>query len=196
MKKSLLQMVASGVLGLLLGAPVAGRAADSTADYKITAQDVIVVEVFGEKDLSKELRVSQTGEITFPLLNNIKVAGMTAADVEKRIRDLLAEDYIISPQVNVMVKDYRRRTVSVLGEVNKAGVVDLPAEQAVTVPEAIAMAGGFTRYANQDKIQVTRPTESKPFSFKLKELQKDASDPKKAFYLQPGDSIYVPESAF
>lgn len=174
-----------------------GLAAEVTTDYKIAPQDVVIVDVLGEEGLSKELRVSQTGEVTIHLLGNVKFAGLTASQAGEKVKELLAEDYMVNPQVTVSVKDYRRRTVSVLGQVNKPGAIELPAEVPMTIMEAIGTAGGFTRLANTDKIQVTRPgeAEGKPKEFKFKELQRN-SDPKKAFILHPGDIIYVPESTF
>ena len=167
--------------------------AEALTDYKISPQDVLIVDVYNEKDLSKEVRVSAKGEITLPLLNNVKVEGMTPAEVETRLKELYGKDYLVDPQIIVAVKDYRQRKVSVFGQVNQPKLVDLPAEQKMTVIEAIAAAGGFTKIAKH--IQVTRAWGEKPFKFKQDELKKN-SDPQKAFTLEPGDIIFVTESFF
>jgi polysaccharide export outer membrane protein len=168
-------------------------AAEGSEDYRLSPSDVIVVTVFQEKDLSGEFRVSGSGEITFPLLVTVKVAGLTPAEVEKVIRDRLKnEDFMVDPQVTVAVKEYRKRTVAVFGKVNRQGLVELPAEQPMTIIEAITAAGGLMPIAKEGGIQVTRKGVEKPFVFDLKELRK-ITDPKKMFYLQPNDTIEVKE---
>ena len=182
------------IVGLAVGiAALAATSAEVISDYKIAPLDLIVVIVFQEKDLTQEFKVSAKGEITFPLLNTVKVAGLTPIEVEKSIRDrLISEDFMVDPQVTVAVKNYRQRVVSVFGQVNKPGLVELPAEQKMTVIEAITAAGGFTRVAKEGAIKISRPGEPKPFKFSLDELQKN-NDPSKVFYLQPNDVIFVDE---
>src|SRR6266566_7844384 len=119
-------------------------------DHKIAPLDIINIDVVGEKDLSKEnLRVSSSGTITFPFLGSIEVKGRTPAEVEDLLKDKLGKDYLVDPQVIVTVKEYRTRTVSVIGQVNKPGVIPLPAEQKVEILEAIAQAGDLTKAANK-----------------------------------------------
>ena len=82
-------------------------------DHKIAPLDIIMVDVVGEKDLSKELRVSTSGTITFPFLGSIEVKGKTPAEVETLIKEKLGKDYLVDPQVIITVKEYRSRTVLV-----------------------------------------------------------------------------------
>jgi polysaccharide export outer membrane protein len=179
-----------GLTGCLLW--TVSAIADSTTDYKIAPQDMIVVDVYGERDLSKELKVSEGGEITMHLLGSLKVSGMTASQAEKHIKELLAKDYIRDPQVIVAVKNYRKRMISVFGQVSRPGLIDLPAEQEMTVIEAVAAAGGFTRLA-QEEVHIMRANDAKATKFTLKQLNRNAMDPTKRFVLQPGDSLFVPE---
>src|SRR5437667_11653956 len=96
-------------------------------DHKIAPLDIINIDVVGEKDLSKEnLRVSSSGTITFPFLGSVEVKGKTPAEVENLLKEKLGEDYLVNPQVIVTVKEYRSRTVSVIGQVNKPGNIALP----------------------------------------------------------------------
>jgi len=128
-------------------------------DRKIAALDIIIVDVVGEKDLTnKEFRVSSSGTITYPYLGILEVKGKTPAEVETIIRDQLGKDYIVDPQVIVTVKEYRTRTVSVIGQVNKPGVIALPAEQKIDILEAIAQAGDLAKSANKNRIEVSRRT--------------------------------------
>src|SRR2546422_4885689 len=114
-------------------------------DHKIAPLDIIMIDVVGEKDLSKELRVSSSGTITFPFLGSIEVKGKTPAEVENLLKEKLGKDYLVDPQVIVTVKEYRTRTGSVIGQVNKPGVIALPAEQKVELFEAIAHAGELAK---------------------------------------------------
>lgn len=171
------------------------RADDATeGDHKIAPLDIINIDVVGEKDLSKEnLRVSSSGTITFPFLGSVEVKGKTPAEVEKLLKEKLGEDYLVNPQVIVTVKEYRSRTVSVIGQVNKPGIIALPAEQKMGILEAIAQAGDLAKSANKNRIEVSRKGKTQKFT--LDELKKDTT-PEKKFWLEPGDVIYVHESFF
>ena len=166
------------------------------SDYKIAPADILVVDVVGEATLqNKERRVSSSGTITFPYLKGleIKVQDKTTLEVERELRDLLMKDYFVKPEVAVAVKEYRKRTVTVIGEVNKQGPVEFPGEQEMNIFEAIGSAGGFTRLANKKNITITR--KSKQFKFNVKDWLNN-SDKSKTFILKPGDVILVPESTF
>ncbi|SRR5258706_556143 len=170
------------------------RAAEMVeGDHKIAPLDVLNIDVVGEKELSKELRVSSNGTVTFPFLGSIEVKGKTPAEVEDLLREKLGKDYLVDPQVIVTVKEYRARVVTVLGQVNKGGLISLPAEQKMDILEAIAQAGDLTRGAKKNRIEVTR--KGQVFKFSLDDLKKE-SDPKKKFWLEPGDGIYVYEAFF
>ncbi|SRR6266542_6269653 len=162
-------------------------------DHKIAALDIITIDVVGEKDLSKELRVSSSGTITFPFLGNLEVKGKTPAEVENLLKEKLGKDYLVDPQVIITVKEYRSRTVSVIGQVNKPGVIALPAEQKLGILEAIAQAGDLAKSANKNRIEVSRKGKTQKFT--LDDLKKDTT-PEKKFWLEPGDVIYVHESFF
>ena len=162
-------------------------------DHKIAPLDIIMVDVVGEKDLSKELRVSTSGTITFPFLGSIEVKGKTPAEVETLIKEKLGKDYLVDPQVIITVKEYRSRTVLVIGQVNKPGLIALPAEQKLGILEAIAQAGDLAKSANKNRIEVSRNGKTQKFT--LDDLKKDTS-PEKKFWLEPGDVIYVHESFF
>src|SRR6266516_8026401 len=153
-------------------------------DHKIAPLDIITIDVVGEKDLSKELRVSTSGTITFPFLGSIEVKGKTPAEVESLLKEKLGKDYLVNPQVIITVKEYRSRTVSVIGQVNKPGVIALPAEQKLGILEAIAQAGDLTNVANKNRIEVSR--NGRTHKFTLDELKKQ-TDPEKKLWLEPGD---------
>jgi polysaccharide export outer membrane protein len=186
-------------LGFWLACGVAfcpvGTQADGTNEYKylIAPQDILVVDVFGEKELSREFKVEATGEITYPLLGAVKVEGMTTSEVEGRIRELLGKDYLVEPQVTVTVRQYRKRIITVMGEVMKPGAFELPGEQKWTIVDGIGQAGGPTKGANKKRIQFTRKGQTQ--EFRLQDLQK-VTDPQKIIWLEPGDSINIPQTVW
>jgi protein involved in polysaccharide export with SLBB domain len=181
------------LLLLILGARATPLLGEGVLDRKIAPSDIIVIEVFGEKDLSGEHRVQQSGTIKYPLLGSVEVAGKTPSAVAAMLTQLLEADYLVDPQVNVMVKEYRLRTVSVIGKVNHEGAIDLPAEQKIDILEGIARAGGFSPLANKSKIELSRNGKTK--SYKFDDL-KSVKDNEKKIWLEPGDVIYVHESFF
>jgi len=195
MKMRLLSRCVCGLVMFALGSPLLLPGADEVVegDHKIAPLDIINIDVVGEKDLTKELRVSSSGTITFPFLGSIEIKGKTPAEVEDLLKEKLGKDYLVDPQVIVTVKEYRSRTVSVIGQVNKPGVIALPGEQKIGILEAIASAGDLTRSANKNRIEVSR--KGKTYKFTLDDLKKE-SNPEKKFWLEPGDVIYIHESFF
>lgn len=183
-------------LFLLAGLPAALRAADAVpADYRIQPQDVIVVDVVGEPILSKEFRVSASGEINYPFLGNVRVADKTTSAIAQEIKASLEADYLVNAQVIVQVRDFRKNLVFVFGQVNKPGAIEIPPERQLTLIEAITMAMGFTRLAKTSDIQVTRVGEDRQFRFNADALRRN-TDASQVFYLQPGDQVFVPEARF
>jgi protein involved in polysaccharide export with SLBB domain len=182
-------------VALVMAAISASAWADGTnvTKYLISPQDILIVDVFGEKELSREFKVEANGDITYPLLGAVQVVGVTTADVEKALKDGLGKDYLVDPQVTVTVKEYRRRVITVMGEVVKPGAFDLPGEQKWTIVDAIGQAGGPTKGANKKKVQFTRNGRTQ--EFRLDDLKK-VNDPEKVIWLEPGDSINIPQTVW
>ena len=110
-------------------------------DYKIGPDDLIEISVFEDEKLNRTVRVSSQGNISLPLLGILKVRGLTSSELEKEIRDLLAEKYLKDPHVTVFIKEYRNQRISVMGAVNKPGVYDFNGQK--TILDLLAMAGGL-----------------------------------------------------
>jgi polysaccharide export outer membrane protein len=196
MNRHLLSKLVAFALAIsFLFSPSAPRAQDDlSADYKISPQDILVIGVIGEKDLTQDCRVNTSGTISYAWLNNVEVAGKTAAEVEQYIRKLLDKDYLVDPTVLVQVKEYRAREVTVMGQVNRPGAVPIPAEQPLTIVEAIARAGSIAKGGDPSKIYFTRRGKEK-VRLSLDALSR-TTDPAKMIYVQPGDVIDVGEKVF
>jgi len=123
-------------------------------DYVLGPEDEISIIVWDHPDLTRRTRINLEGTISFPLIGEFKVAGLTQFQLEKKLRDMLADGYIVSPQVSVQVTDYRSQKVFVIGEVNSPGAY--PVTKRTMVVEAIAMAGGVKPEADQE-IMIVRP---------------------------------------
>lgn len=164
-------------------------------DYKLSPQDIIIVQVIGEKDLTQECRISTSGTISYAWLNNVSVGGKTSEEIQQILRDALDKDYLVNPTVIVAVKEYRAKEVTVMGFVNRPGSIVIPAEQSMTVVDAIGKAGGIAKGGNPNAITLQRRGQVNKTPLKLEDLQR-ISDPDKMVYVQPGDVIEVKERAF
>jgi polysaccharide biosynthesis/export protein len=110
-------------------------------DYKIGPEDLLEISVFEDEKLNKTVRVSSQGNISLPLLSVLRVKGLSANELEKEIRDLLAEKYLQDPHVGVFIKEYRNQRISVIGMVEKPGVYDVTGQKMVL--DMLSLAGGL-----------------------------------------------------
>lgn len=187
-------------LFILIAIPARSDAAKGTSykslssqNYKIGVGDLLEIEVYDEEDLDKEVRVLTDGHISFPLIGSIKAAGQTVTTLEKKITSLLAEKYLVNPQVTVFVKEFS--SVFVFGEVRKPG--SFPVYGRMTVFEAITLAGGFTEVANPSKVKVVRLEENQEISFEVDVQQiTKKGDTSADLELQANDRVIVPRSFF
>lgn len=136
---------------------LASRARTEPVDIPIGAGDLVHVDVFGVPDLSRDVRVSQTGDITFPLLPGlIHVAGLDVFQLQNKIAQLLIENGLVShPQVSVIVKEQNSQPISIVGAVRHPMVYQ--AVRPTTLLQLLAEAGGIGDDAGGDVI-ITRPS--------------------------------------
>lgn len=189
-------------LGALFSAAVAAESTSSEPktprrDYTLQPGDVIRVQVFQEPDMEREVRVSQEGEISLPLIGSIPVRNRSLAQVEKTVRELYDRDYLVNPQISLVVLKYQPRTVNVLGSVNAPQAVEIPPEQDMNLLDAVSRAGGFNRYGDKKRVRLTRTLADgkvENFQINTEELITGAST--QNWQLQPGDVVFVPEIKF
>jgi polysaccharide biosynthesis/export protein len=126
-------------------------------DYVIGSGDTISIDVFDVKELTRDVRVSQTGTIGLPLVPvRLQVKGLTETQAEQKIAEVLEANGLVShPEVSVSVKDRKSKPITVVGAVPRPMVYQ--AERPVTLLEVLAEAGGVSADAG-DTVIVTRPT--------------------------------------
>ena len=182
-----------GLLLLLLPFWSAGAPATSK-DYTLEPGDVVSVKVFQEPDLDRELRVSQDGALYLPLIGRIEARGRSVAEVEQLVREAYDRDYLVNPQINIIVVKYQVSTVNVLGAVNSPQAVEYPPEQQLTLIDAVSRAGGFSRLADRRHVRLSRTLPDgrvENLVINADELMSGvAKDP---LVLRRDDVIYVPE---
>lgn len=131
-------------------------------DYVIGDGDLISIEVFDVKELSRDVRVSQTGTIGLPLVPvRLHVSGLTEVQAQQKIAEVLEADGLVShPEVSVTVKERKSKPITVVGAV--AHPLVYQADRAVTLLEVLAEAGGLANDAG-DEVIVTRPVQKMSF---------------------------------
>lgn len=179
--------------GFLLGAVlVAGCASTSTpelrelaeaaaAEYQLGPGDELRVTVFGEPELTGGYTVGSRGTIAYPLVGEIEAVGLTIPAFTDRLRTALSA-YVRQPNVSIEVANYR--PFFILGEVQRPGTYPFSAN--LTVPNAVATAGGFTYRANRNRIFIKHANEEAERSYPL-----TTSTP-----VLPGDTVRVGERLF
>jgi polysaccharide biosynthesis/export protein len=165
-------------------------------DYRIQPLDTIDVSVFNETDLSVQRRVSPQGYINYPLLGSVQVNGLTVGETETKLKDLLGRNYLVNPQVTVLVNHANSRHLVILGQVKSPGSYDI-GDEGLTLVQAIARAGGFTDVAATDRVNVIRSENGveKKIVVNVAAIIKGA-DRSKDLELKPDDVISVPETIF
>ena len=179
-------------------APVAAAPAGAAApaSYVLSPNDAVQIEVFQEDDLRTSAVISRDGTINFPLLGSVKIGGLNQSQARELITDKLRADYLVNPQVSLSMVRFASKRFTVLGQVNRPGSFELPAQESIDLLEAIAMAGGYTRIAEPGKITVKRRVGNKDqvFNVNAKRMAKNLGTER--FTISPGDTITVAESIF
>jgi protein involved in polysaccharide export with SLBB domain len=176
---------------------VAPQAPSSTLDnYILSPNDIVLVKVFEDPDLDSQHRISQDGTINFPLVGIVQISGRTVTQAASTIRDRLLKGYLRNPQVRVNVIQYASRRITVLGQVQRPGSYVLPNEERVDLLQAIAMAGGFTRLADEGRVLVRRNVNGVDTILKVNAHAETKNSSSQLFEVQPDDRITVRERIF
>jgi polysaccharide export outer membrane protein len=182
-------------------AATSARAADASTSvqqapaleskYVIGAADVLAVDVWHEQELSKVLPVRPDGKLSLPLIGELQAGGQTPLQLQDTIAQRL-KGYLENPQVTVIVQDTKSQTFSVVGEVQRPGSFTFG--HAVSVLDAVALAGGLRDFAKSKKMYVLR-TAADGSHQKLPVNYNDVvkgKRPSENIILQSHDTVVVP----
>lgn len=129
-------------------------------EYLLGPGDVLRIAVYGQQDMTSEVRVSESGFITFPLIGLVKAVGVPAAGLELKIADALKKGgFVNKPEVSAMITAFRSKQVSVLGQVNRPGKFSL--ETVSTVADLLALAGGTLSNVAADEVVLIQQRDGK-----------------------------------
>jgi polysaccharide export outer membrane protein len=163
-----------------VGAPVDPKT------YIIGAEDILMIRVWREPDLSGPVGVRPDGKITLPLIGEVQAGGLTPDQLASKLKELFSKD-IKNPEVMVQVATVNSKKYFISGEVNRPG--SYPLVLPTTILEAIAIAGGFRDWADKKNIILLRGPKRYRFNYndvvKGKNLAQNVT-------LENGDHIIVP----
>ena len=158
--------------------------------YIVQPGDILLIDVWKEKDLMREVKVRPDGGLNFPLIGDVVAAGKTIQQLKTDIATKLSK-YIPDPSVNVAIKEAQGYKIYIVGKVNKPG--EFYANRNVDVIQALSMAGGPNPYAAVNKIKIIRRIngEQKTFIFRYADMEK-GKNLEQNIVLQGGDVVVVP----
>jgi len=193
----------SGWLGVSGQLPASGDGGFSTirtssgqtsSSYIISPLDYLRVSLFvaDELQFATEARVSQSGNISLPHLGNVTIAGKSIEEALDSLYEPYNRDYYVEPHIEVAVLAYSERSVTVIGKVNRQGLIPFPSEKGLTLLEVIALAGGWSadRLSDKRNVTITRTdANGEKFIIEVDARKISTQD----HPLQEGDLINVPE---
>lgn len=170
---------------------LAATTTPGSSGYRVGPLDILVIDVFKVQELSQTVQVSEVGTFSYPLIGDVKAAGLTVAQIEQKLQRDLGDKYLHNPQVTVLVKEYNSQRVTVDGAVKKPGV--FPMRGRTTLMQALAGAEGLTPTADNTLVVFRQNgNERSVAKYAMSDLRSGAvADPQ----LQPGDIVMAPSSA-
>lgn len=163
-------------------------AAPPDEPYRVGREDVLDVSVWRDADLSRMVPVRPDGFISLPMVGEVKAEGKTPKELEQELREAL-KPYVQDPRVTVIVREVNAPRVFVTGEVTRPG--SYPLRGNVSVLQAIALAGGFSDFANTGSIMVIRK-DGKGVPVNYADLVTSDDKARESVWLHPGDTVVVP----
>lgn len=151
---------------------------------------MLVVSVWKEEELQREVLIRPDGGMTFPLVGEVQAQGMTVTQLQQHLSGALGR-YIPDPEVTVSVRATGGNVIYVVGKVNRPG--SFVASRPTDVVQALGLAGGLNRFAASDDIKVLRRdgSEQVAIPFRYSEIE-DGENLGQNIILMPGDIVVVP----
>ena len=163
----------------------------NAGEYVVGDGDVLEINVYENEDLSTTVRVAADDKIRVPLLGEIDVENLTVSQVAKKLENLFADGYLVSPQVDVFIKEYRSKRAIILGQIRNPGLYELRGK--TTFLEFISKAGGMMPDAGNTatiKRKLTARGQEDKIVIDLDRLIKKG-DTSLNITIVDGDSVYI-----
>ena len=175
-----------GIAAMLVSAAAFGQSRETLGEG-----DSIRITVFQNPDLTTETRISERGTITFPLIGEVALGGLSPAGAEARIaRQLIEGKFVLKPQVSLNVVRVRSRQVSVLGQVARPGRYPLD-DTSSNLADLLALAGGISPTGDDNvTVMVTRNGKTAKLDINVPTMYR-TGDLSRNIQLQSGDTIFV-----
>lgn len=165
-------------------------APSSSSPFAVNYGDVLEISVWGNDDMARRAVVRADGNISYPFVGDIKVAGLTVPQITATLTKQL-EEYIPNAQVTVSLYESRSNVVYVVGKVQRPGA--FPIYGPMSPVQALAMSGGITPFAKPGGIYIVRILQDgtqKSYPYNYNDVASGKTD--QGILLQPGDTIVVP----
>ncbi|MFZ5806614.1 MAG: SLBB domain-containing protein [Verrucomicrobiota bacterium] len=162
--------------------------------YVLSVNDMLHVLIYQESDLTTITRISQEGNITLPLVGNLKVAGSTIREATEIIQNAYRQKYLRNPRVTLTLIQFAKKRFHVLGEVQRPGSYEMPPQESVNLLQAISMAGGYTSRANSNQIRIKRIENEEEHTLALDAQAMAQNKNTEIFKIQQNDVITIDES--
>ena len=161
-----------------------------TEVYEIGAEDVLEIAVWQNPDVSRTVTVRPDGNISLPLVGDVKAAGLSPEQLKDSIREKLEPFMASDPEVSVIVVQVNSKRFIIQGEVNRPGIY--PLRTRMTITHAITLAGGFSEFARQNRIRVVRSWQGRQETIRVNYKRILKGRPEEDVVLRPDDIIIVP----
>lgn len=166
---------------------------ESGEGYRLGPDDRIEITVHNQPELASALTVTREGTITAPMVGEIEVAGLSPREVAVKLAELLGRDYLVDPEVDVKVEEYRSQWVMVTGEVRVTGRI--PLRGGTRLKEVLSEAGGFRSEAGQE-IRISRKRDDSD-EYEVRRVERAAFEKGEGNpLLRHGEIVEVPPAAF
>ncbi len=189
----LFSLILPAALAQDAAAPAQNPAAPATRPeplYVIQPNDLLEIFVWKEPELTRKVLVRPDGRISFPLVQDLQAAGISPAELKKQVEQKLSQ-FLNAPEVTIIIEAIQSYRIYVLGKVQKPGGINV--EKAVTVLQALALAGGFQDYAKDSEMSIIRSigNENVVFDFNYRDVIRNKRSDQNIL-LRSGDVVVVP----
>jgi polysaccharide export outer membrane protein len=169
----------------------ASEAEPASSTYRLQPYDLIDVDVYNEPDLHKPARLGADGTALLPLIGIVKLGGLTVVEATALVTKKYAAGFVKDPNVMIAVTQFRKSTFSIMGQVARPGIYEIPEGTRVSILEAISLAGGFAVTAAPNAVTVKRTTHGAISLYKIKAADMAQNPDVVPFEILPGDTVVV-----